>query len=397
MSKVLAVNTGSSSLKFQLFEMPQEEVLASGIVERIGLEMGSFSIKVNGEKHSSEQPVPNHAVGVELVLAAFKTYHVVENLNDIEACGHRIVQGGSYFDQSVAVTDDVVAKVEELASLAPLHNPAHLVGYKAFKEALPKSSHTFIFDTAFHQTMEPEVYLYPIPYEYYTDLKVRRYGMHGTSHQYIANRTAELMGKDVKSLNLITLHLGNGASITAVEGGKCVNTSMGLTPLEGVMMGTRSGSIDPAIVGYLSEKLGKTASEVVDILNKKSGMLGLSGISSDARDIEDAIAEGNERAILTRQVYVRRIMEVVGSYVMQMGHVDGLIFAGGVGENDYGIREGVIASLEKGLGAKIDVELNKGTRGKEIKLSTDDSKVEVWICPTNEELVIARDAHRLHG
>ncbi len=394
MSKVLAINTGSSSLKFQLFEMPEEVVLASGIVERIGLPMGAFAIKTNGQKHEMDTPVPDHAVAVKLVLDAFATYNVIHDLNDIVACGHRIVQGGAYYDQSVLVDASVLAHVEELSDLAPLHNPSHLVGYRAFKEALPKASHTFVFDTAFHQTMAPEVYLYPIPYEYYTDYKVRRYGAHGTSHQYIANRTAELMDRPVTELNLITLHLGNGASISAVEKGKCVNTSMGLTPLDGVMMGTRSGSVDPAIVSYLSVKLGKTASEIVDILNKKSGMLGVSGISSDARDIENAMAEGNERAILTRKIYTRRIMEVVGSYAMQLGRVDALIFAGGVGENDVDARADILNALH-GLDISFSDDLNNN-RGKELRISTPESGVEVWICPTNEELVIARDAYRLN-
>lgn len=397
MSKVLAINTGSSSLKFQLFEMPEETVLTNGIVERIGLEKGIFTIKFADQKFTTDTPVPDHATAVQLVLDALKEHEIVTDLNDIIACGHRIVQGGSYFDQSVLVNDEVVDRVEELSDLAPLHNPSHLVGYRAFKAALPKATHTFVFDTAFHQTMQPEVYLYPIPYEYYTDYKVRRYGAHGTSHQYISKRTAELMGKDVNTLNMITLHLGNGASITAIENGKCVNTSMGLTPLDGIMMGTRSGSIDPAIVGYLSTKLDKTAPEMIDILNKQSGMLGVSGLSSDARDIENAMEEGNERAILTRKIYVRRIMEVVGSYVMQLGRVDALIFAGGVGENDCNAREDILDALSKGLDIKYDRELNGSTRGKEIQVSTPESSVQVWICPTNEELVIARDAYRLNG
>lgn len=397
MSKVLAVNTGSSSLKFQLYEMPQEEVLTSGIVERIGLEMGSFTIKFADQKVSVEVPVADHSVAVQLVLDAFAEHHIVNDLNEIIACGHRIVQGGAYFDQSILVDEDVIAKVEELADLAPLHNPSHLVGYRAFKAALPMASHTFVFDTAFHQTMSEEVFLYPLPYSYYTDYKVRRYGAHGTSHQYVSQRTAELMGKDIKDLNIITLHLGNGASITAIKGGKCINTSMGLTPLDGVMMGTRSGSIDPAIVGYLSSKLDKTAQEIVDILNKESGMLGISGISSDARDIENAIEAGNPRAILTRKIYARRIMEVVGSYAMQLGHVDALAFAGGLGENDVDTRSAVLDLLIEGLGVDYDRALNSKSRGKELKLSTPASKVEVWICPTNEELVIARDSYRLNS
>ncbi len=396
MSKVLAVNAGSSSLKFQLLEMPEATVLADGIVERIGLNDGIFTIKYDGNKDTVTLDIPNHSVAAELVLNGIKEKGILADLSDIVAAGHRVVHGGEYFSESTLVTEDSIAKVEELADLAPLHNPANLIGYHAFKEALPNATHIFAFDTAFHQTMTPEVFTYALPYEYYTDLKVRRYGMHGISHEFVAHRAAELMGKEEQS-NIITLHLGNGASITAVQDGKCVNTSMGMTPLAGVMMGTRSGDIDPAITTYLMRKLDKTAEEVVDIFNKKSGMLGVSGISSDARDIEDAIAEGNERAILTREIYAERVRQIVGGYAMQLGKVDGIVFTAGVGENDTGIREAILELLQTGMGIEFDRELNSKTRGKEVKLSTEDSKVDVWVIPTNEELVIASDAFRIHN
>ena len=321
MTKIISVNAGSSSLKFQLFEMPSEEVLTSGIAERIGLEEGIFTIKYNGEKHTQNLPIKDHKVAVDLLLKALVEHKIVENLEEIKGAGHRIVQGGSYFDSSAVVDEDVVNKVEELSDLAPLHNPAHLIGYRAFKEALPQIGHVFVFDTAFHQTMTPESYLFPVPMEWYENYKVRRYGAHGTSHQYVSQRCAELMGKDVKDLKIITCHLGNGASITAVDGGKCINTSMGLTPLGGIMMGTRCGDIDPAIVPFVMKKTGMTPDEMDTALNKKSGMLGISGISSDARDIENAVAEGNERAILTQQLYVNRAINVIGGYYFQLGGI----------------------------------------------------------------------------
>ena len=397
MTKVISVNAGSSSLKFQLYNMPEEEVLCSGQFERIGLEDGIFTIKVNGEKHVSTPVLPDHEVAVDMLLKALVDYKVVESLDEIKGAGHRVVQGGAYFDGSVECTDDSAAKVKELAELAPLHNNANLGGYLAFKKALPNCGNIFVFDTAFHQTMTPESYMYAVPYEWYTDLKVRRYGAHGTSHKYVAERTAELMGKDVKDLKIITCHLGNGASITAVDGGKCVNTSMGFTPLGGIMMGTRCGDIDPAIVPYVMKKTGMTPQEMDTALNKKSGMLGVSGISSDARDIEAAVQEGNERAILTRAIYVNRVINVIGGYYMQMGGVDAITFTAGLGENDVNLRHEICEKLEAGLGIKMNYELNDTTRGKEVEVSTADSKVAVWIVPTNEELMIARDTVRILG
>lgn len=397
MSKIISVNAGSSSLKFQLFDMPSENVLTSGIAERIGLEEGIFTIKVNGEKHTLKLEIKNHTDAVNLLLESLVKYDVVKDLNEITGAGHRVVQGGSYFQSSIKVNEDAISKVEELSELAPLHNPANLVGYRAFKDALPSIEHVFVFDTAFHQTMEPEAFMYPVPYEWYTDYKVRRYGAHGTSHQYVAERTAELIGKNINDLKIITCHLGNGASISAVDGGKCVNTSMGFTPLGGIMMGTRCGDIDPAIVSYMQTAANLTAPEVNDILNKKSGMLGISGISSDARDIENAVYEGNERAKLTHAIYVNRVVNVVGGYFMQMGDVDAITFTAGLGENDTYLRGLILKGLEQGLGLNIDYELNSKTRGKEVCLSTADSKVSTWIVPTNEELVIARDTQRILG
>ena len=397
MKKVISVNAGSSSLKFQLFDMPSEKVLTLGIAERVGMEMGIFTIKVNDEKITKELPIKNHKVAVELLLEALVKYKIVDDLNEIVGAGHRIVQGGSYYSESVVVDDEAVRLVDELAELAPLHNHAHLTGYYAFKEALPNIEHVFVFDTAFHQTMKPEVYTYPVPYQWLKDYRVRRYGAHGTSHQYVANRCAELMDKDVKDLKIITCHLGNGASISAVEGGHCVNTSMGFTPLAGIMMGTRCGDIDPAIVLYMMNKTGMSTAEMDTTLNKKSGMLGVSGISSDARDVEAAAKEGNERAILTQKIYVNRIVNVVGGYNMQMGGCDAIVFTAGLGENDSNIRQMVCDGLASGMKLVIDPIKNAATRSKEVMFSLPESKVQAWIIPTNEELVIARDTYHLLG
>ena len=394
--KIMAVNSGSSSLKFQLFEMPEGKVLTSGNVERIGLEMGIFGINVNGERFSKEIPVPNHQVAVDLLLDALKALGIVESLDEIKACGHRIVQGGPYFSDSVKVDPYVVDKVRELIDIAPLHNAAHLTCYEAFKKALPDVEHVFVFDTAFHQTMGPESYLFPVPYEWYTDYKVRRYGAHGTSHKYVANRTAEIMGKDIKDLNIITMHLGSGASITAIKGGRCINTSMGLSPLGGIMMGTRCGDIDPTVVYFMMKKLDCTPEEMETFLNKKSGMAGISGVSSDSRDVENAMNEGNERAKLTYDLYVNRVINVVGGYVMQLGHVDALVFTAGLGEHATLVREMICKKLEEPLGVKVDYELNSKTHNEQ-ELSLPDSKVKVYVVPTNEELAIVNDTVRILG
>lgn len=397
MTKVISVNSGSSSLKFQLFEMPQETVLTSGQAERIGQDMGQFTIKVNGEKHVTTTPIPDHQKAVDLLLSALVEYRIVESLDEIRGAGHRVVQGGSYFDDSAVVTEDVVEKVSELADLAPLHNPAHLVCYEAFRKALPDIGHVFVFDTAFHHTMPAEDYLFPVPYDWYKQYKVRRYGAHGTSHYYVSRRCAELMGKDVNTMNMITCHLGNGASLTAIRNGESVNTSMGLAPLGGVMMGTRSGDIDPTVVFYMAKKLNATWDEMDTYLNKRSGMLGVSGISSDARDIQAAYEAGEERAVLTVNLYVNRIINVLGGYHTELGHVDAIIFTAGLGENDVDMRERVLKRSEEALGLSIDYDLNRSARGKEVRISKDDSRIAVYVIPTNEELVIARDTVRLLG
>lgn len=397
MSKIISVNSGSSSLKFQLFEMPNETVLTSGQAERIGQDMGVFTIKIDGEKKVKDLPIPDHKTAVKLLLDSLLEYGIVNSLDEIQGAGHRIVQGGSYFDQSVVADDTVVERVRELAELAPLHNPAHLVCYEAFRNALPEIGHVFVFDTAFHQTMGPESYLFPVPYDWYTQYQIRRYGAHGTSHWYVNRRAAELMDKDVASLNMITCHLGNGASITAIRNGKVINTSMGLTPLGGIMMGTRCGDIDPTVVFYMMKKLECTPDEMDTFLNKRSGMLGISGISSDARDIQAAVDEGNERAILTTQLYTNRVVNQVGGYYAELGHVDALVFTAGLGENDAQTRARILKGLEEAMGLSIDYDLNASVRGKECLISKPDSKIAVYIIPTNEELVIARDTYRLLG
>lgn len=395
MSKIISVNAGSSSLKFQLFEMPSEEVLTSGIVEKIGLEEGIFTIKVNGEKITKKLAIPDHTKAVSMLLEALVEHKIVNSLDEIVGAGHRAVHGGETFKESVPVTEDVVAKFASLNELAPLHNPAGLVGYHAFKEALPACKHVFVFDTAFHQSMPKESYIYPLPMQYYDEYKIRRYGFHGTSHQYVSLRCAELMNKDVKDTKIITLHLGNGASITAVEGGKSINTSMGFTPLAGVMMGTRCGDIDPAIVTYMMKKTGMTPDEMDDVMNKQSGMLGVSGISSDARDIEDGCKANDPKALLTADVYVNRVINVVGGYYAQLGGADAIVFTGGIGENDTNMRKLICDRLSAAFGIQLNEELNGKTRGKEVLLSLPESKLQVWLIPTNEELMIARDTYRL--
>ena len=396
MVKVMAINAGSSSLKFQLINMPSEEVITSGIVERIGLEEGNFEMKYNGEKFTKQCPINDHSVAVQLLLDALVKHHVVENLNEIEACGHRIVHGGEYFSDSIKVDEDVVAKVEELAELAPLHNPAHIIGYNAFKNALPGVEHVFVFDTAFHQTLDQERYLYPLPMEYYKDLKVRKYGAHGTSHKYVSQVANEMLGKPEKS-KIIVCHLGNGASISAVQDGVCIDTSMGFTPLAGVMMGTRCGDVDPSIMPYLCNKLNKTPDEMLEIYNKKSGMLGVSGISSDSRDIEDAFHQGDELAILTSSLYARIASKFIGSYFVEMGGLDAIAFTAGVGENAAYLRRLIVENIADALGAVLDDEANE-TRSKENRLiSSESSKVKVMVIPTNEEVMIARDTIRVLG
>lgn len=393
MPKVIAINAGSSSLKFQLFNMPSEEVLTKGVVERIGFEDAIFNITVNGEKIKEVTPIPDHAVAVKMLLDKLIELGIIQSFDEIEGIGHRVVHGGEKFSDSVLITDETLKEIEDLSDLAPLHNPANVVGIKAFREVLPNVPAVAVFDTAFHQTMPEQSFLYSLPYEYYEKFGIRKYGFHGTSHKYVTQRAAELLGRPIEQLRLISCHLGNGASIAAVEGGKSIDTSMGFTPLAGVAMGTRSGNIDPALIPYIMQKTGKTAEEVIDILNKKSGMLGLTGFSSDLRDIEEAAAKGDRRAELALEVFAGRIHKYIGSYAARMCGVDAIIFTAGIGENSDVVRAKVLRGLEF-MGVYWDPALNK-VRGKEAFINYPHSPVKVLVIPTNEEVMIARDVMRL--
>ena len=391
--KVMAVNAGSSSLKFKLFEMPEETVITDGVVERIGLEDAYFTIRVNGEKKKQVLPIKDHGVAVQMLLDALISEHIVNDISEIKGVGHRIVQGGWYFDDSVLVDDKVIEEIDELCDLAPLHNPAHLIGIRAFMNALPGVPNVTVFDTSFHQSMAEEAYMYAIPYEWYEKYHIRKYGAHGTSHKYVANRCAALIGKPIEELKIVTCHLGNGASLCAIEDGKCKDTSMGLTPLEGIPMGTRSGNLDPTVVSYICNKLNLNATEVVTMLNKKSGYLGVSGVSNDSRDLEAALLAGNDRARLALDIQYKRIADYIGSYYVLLGGIDAIVFTAGIGENSPRCREQVVKRLGV-LGVEIDEEKNN-VRGEEILISTPKSKIKVFIIPTDEELVIARDVMRL--
>ena len=396
MSKVMAVNAGSSSLKFQLFNMPEETVITSGVVERIGLEDGIFTIKVNGEKVKTVTDIPNHTVAVNMLLKALVEHKIVESYDEIDACGHRVVQGGPYFEDSAIVTEDSEAKVEELIELAPLHNGANLIGMRAFRDALPNARHIFVFDTSFHQTMAEEQYLYALPYKYYTEHKVRKYGAHGTSHKYVSGRAIDMLGNPEHS-KVIVCHLGNGASLSAVKDGLCVDTSMGFTPLAGVMMGTRSGDIDPSILPFVMKKEGLNIDEMLNVLNKQSGMLGVSGISSDSRDIEDAYKQGNEAAIRTSNLYAAIVAKYIGTYFVELGGCDAIAFTAGLGENAAYLRTLICDNIKEALGVEIDEAKNNTRSGDDRVISTENSKVQIMIIPTNEEVMIARDTVRLLG
>ena len=388
---VLVVNCGSSSLKYQLINSDSEEVLAKGICERIGLDGRLVYQKEGCEKEITDAPMPTHKEAIQLVLDALvnpKT-GAVEHLSEIDAVGHRVVHGGEKFSGSVVLTDEVLEQVEECNELAPLHNPANLIGIRACQEIMPGVPMVGVFDTAFHQTMPKKAFLYGLPYEYYEKYKVRRYGFHGTSHSFVSKHTAEYLGIDYDSSKIIVAHLGGGASISAVLNGKCVDTSMGLTPLEGLVMGTRSGDIDPAIMEFIAKKENLTIDDMMDVLNKKSGVEGLSGVSSDFRDLETAYYEGNERAIDACEVFAYRVAKYIGSYVAAMNGVDAIAFTAGIGENTQFIREKIVAYLGY-LGITLDKEANKA-RGVDTVISTRDSKVPVCIIPTNEELAIARE------
>ncbi|MBE5780432.1 MAG: acetate kinase [Clostridiales bacterium] len=389
--KILVINAGSSSLKYQLIDMDGEQVLAKGLAERIGIANSLLKHKgINGEAEI-QKDMKDHNDAIHMVLEALmdEKHGVVSDLGEIGAVGHRVVHGGESFSASALIDVSALKAIEENIDLAPLHNPANIMGIKACVAAMPGTPQVAVFDTAFHAKMPEKAFLYGVPYEAYTEHKVRRYGFHGTSHLFVSHRAAELMGKDIKDVKIITCHLGNGSSISAVDGGISVDTSMGLTPLEGVIMGTRSGDLDPAIIKYLMEKLGLTIEEMDTYLNKKSGMLGLSGVSSDFRDILAAANEGNKRAAIALEAFSYRVKKYVGAYAAAMGGVDCIVFTAGVGENDGGVRAKVLRDMEW-MGVKFDEEINATKRG-EVELSTADSKVKVFVIPTNEELVIARD------
>ena len=387
--KVMAVNAGSSSLKFKLYAMPEEKVICKGIADRIGHDDGIFEIKHDNGAKKIVTPLPDHSVAVQLLLENLISENIIASLDEIGGVGHRIVQGGHYFSGSVLFDDDAEAKIESLIPLAPLHNAAHLVGFRAFKKVLPTVKHVAVFDTAFHQTMEPQDYLFPIPYEYYEKYATRRYGAHGTSHLYLSLRAKEHYTKETGN-KLITCHLGSGASISAILDGKCVATSMGLTPLGGIMMGTRTGDMDPSVFDYVAKCTGMSIEETYQTFNKKSGMLGMSGVSNDSRDIFKGADEGNERCKLTNTMFVRRVCDFIGQYFVRLGGCDVLVFSAGIGENVPEFREMICEQLKEPLGVEIDLELNK-CRGVERVISTPNSKVKVIIIPTDEEVMIARD------
>jgi acetate kinase len=389
-NNVLVINSGSSSIKYQLVDVQSGDALASGIVERIGLEVGKLKHEGPNGKSELEQPIPDHEVGMRLVLDTFAQQGPAIDESELAAVGHRIVQGGDVFDGPALITDEVLAQIEELSPLAPLHNPANAAGVRAARAAFPNVPHVAVFDTAFHRTMPPAAYTYAIDLDVAAQYKIRRYGAHGTSHLFVSREVAGWLGRDLASTNTIVLHLGNGASASAVQGGECIDTSMGLTPLEGLVMGTRSGDIDPAVLFHLSRQGGYTIDQLDDLLNRKSGMLGLSGYT-DMRDVHDAVAAGDDKVRTALDVYYHRIKGYVGNYYAQLGRVDVIAFTAGIGENDDIVRAGALKGLE-GLGIKLDLARNEGRKKEPTIISTDDSPVTVVVYPTNEELEIARQA-----
>ncbi|SFQ45923.1 acetate kinase [Psychrobacillus psychrotolerans] len=392
---ILAINAGSSSLKFQVFEMVDEQVIAKGLIERVGLGNPIFTMTTNEERINIIEQVDNHEQAVKLLMYMLIEKNVIESLDDIDGIGHRVVHGGEVYSDSVLITTEVLEKLEELSELAPLHNPANVTGIKVFKKELPNVPAVAVFDTAFHQTMPESSYLYSIPYNYYEKYGIRKYGFHGTSHKYVSERAAILLNRPLETTRFISCHLGNGASIAAIHHGKSIDTSMGFTPLAGVTMGTRSGNIDPALIPYLMEKTGKDAEGILDILNKKSGMLGVSGFSSDLRDIVTEATKGNDRAQLALDVFANRIHKYIGSYAARMNGVDAIIFTAGIGENSEVIREKVLKGLQF-MGVYMDPDLNK-INGKENFINYPHSPVKVIVIPTNEEIMIARDTVRIAG
>ncbi|MEF9933658.1 MAG: acetate kinase [Clostridium sp.] len=396
--KVLVINCGSSSLKYQLVDMTNEGVMAKGLVERIGIEGSVLTHKPEGmDKVKIEVPMKDHTDAIRLVLEALvnETHGVIKDMSEISAVGHRVVHGGEKYSKSVLIDDEVMKALEECTALAPLHNPPNLIGINACKDLMGDTPMVAVFDTAFHQTMPDYAFTYALPYELYENNAVRRYGFHGTSHRFVVDAAAEMLGKKVEDIKIVTCHLGNGASCAAIDGGKSVDTSMGFTPLEGLVMGTRCGDIDPAILVYLQNELKLSAGEINDLINKKSGVLGISGISSDFRDIEDAAAEGNKRAQLALDVFHYRVRKYIGAYAAAMGGVDAIVFTAGLGENSPESREEICKGLEF-LGVDFDAEKNK-FRGKAEFITTESSKVKVIAIPTNEELMIARDTVEIVG
>jgi len=391
--KIMSINAGSSSLKFQLLQMPEKIVITKGVVERIGLKNGIFSMDIDGEKVKEVFEIENHNDAVRILLSKLKEYKAVDDFDEIKGVAHRVVHGGEKFVDSTIIDDEVIKHIEEVSDLAPLHNPVNLIGIHAFKEALPEAVAVAVFDTAFHQTMKPEAFIYPTPYEWYEKYGVRRYGFHGTSHKYVVERTAEILGKPKEELNLITAHIGNGVSLCAVKKGKSVDTTMGMTPLAGIAMGTRSGDIDPAIIEFIASKEERSIKGVINKLNKESGLLGISGVSSDGRDIRKGIEEGDERCLLAHRVQAKRITYFIAAYFTYMEGADAIVFTAGVGENDSYMRQSVCDGL-KALGVEINYELNDKTHG-EAEISTEKSKIKVLVVPTNEELMMAKDTYRL--
>ena len=394
---VLVINAGSSSLKYQLFNMDNKAVLAKGLCERIGIDGRLTHTNPNKEeKYKADVPMKDHADAIRAVINILidKEWGVIESMSEIDAVGHRVVHGGEYFADSVLINDEVIKAIEACVPLAPLHNTANLIGISACKDVMGENiPQVAVFDTAFHQTMPPEHYMYALPYEYYEKYKIRRYGFHGTSHKYVSQQASEMLGIPIENLRLVTCHLGNGSSIAAIKGGKSMDTSMGFTPLAGLPMGTRAGNIDPAIISFLCDHEHKHADEIIDILNKKSGMLGISGVSSDFRDLDAAIEEGNPRAKLAKDMFNLSVKKIIGSYIAEMGGVDAIVFTAGVGEKDRSVRWDVCEHMEY-LGIKIDPEKNK-FRGRQMDISIDYARVRVLVIPTNEELVIAEDTERL--
>ena len=389
--KILSVNAGSSSLKFQMYEMPEEKVLISGNFERIGINGSFYTIKINGEKIKKEVTLNNHEDAVKILTEELLAYKVVDSLDEIKGVGHRVVHGGALYNKSIVIDEKVLKDIEDLSELAPLHNPAHVLGIKAFQRIIPEAISVAVFDTAFHQTMDEVSYLYPLPYEWYEKYGVRKYGFHGTSHKYLSERLSSILGK--RDIKVITCHLGNGASISAVQDGKCIDTSMGFTPNAGVMMGSRSGDIDVTLIDYVMRKTGKTIDEIIVDLNKHSGLIGVSGVSSDNRDINALVKEGNERCILTKKMYYKRIVEYIAKYYCLLNGVDAICFSGGIGENSAVDRAEIMKRLEV-LGVKLDEESNNNTHGEETLISSADSKIKCYVIPTDEEVMIARDTFR---